>query len=106
MQAVETVYIHDEVYRYIVALAEATRNHDAVALGVSTRGCLALARLCQAHAAMQDRDFVTPDDVKHLTPHVYTHRLLFRSGSRGVSADKIVAEILGNVVAPVEDWGA
>jgi MoxR-like ATPase len=105
MKATESVTLHDEVYRYIVALAEATRAHDAVALGVSTRGCIALAKLCQAYAAMQERDFVTPDDVKLLAPHVFAHRLLFRSGSRGVDAKKVLGEILESVTAPVEDWG-
>lgn len=106
MAAVSGVYIHDEVYRYIASLAEASREHEAVALGVSTRGCIALAKLAQAHVAMQGRDFVTPDDAKSLAAHVFTHRLLFRGGSRGISADRVIEEILAVVPAPVEKLGA
>jgi MoxR-like ATPase len=104
MAAVKDVFIHDEVYRYIVRLGETTRSHEAVALGISTRGCLALARLAQAYVAMEGKAFVTPDDVKALAPYAFGHRLLFRGSQRGLSAEKIIAEILGAVSVPVEDW--
>jgi len=102
--AVKGVFLHREVCRYIAALAEATRAHEAVALGVSTRGCLALARLCQARAAMEDRDFATPDDVKSLAPYVFGHRLMFRGGQRGAFPGQVIAGILNSVKVPVEDW--
>ncbi|MDR3120103.1 MAG: MoxR family ATPase [Clostridiales bacterium] len=104
IDATSRVFVHDEVFRYIVRLAEATRAHEAVALGVSTRGCIALARLVQAYVALEGRAFATPDDVKALTPHVFTHRLLFRGGRQAAQAARVLSEITGRVAAPVEDW--
>ena len=105
MAAVKAVFLHEEVCRYIAALAEATRTHETVALGVSTRGCLALARLCQARAAMENRSFATPDDVKALAPYVFGHRLLFRGSRQGNFPERVVAGIMESVPVPVEDWG-
>jgi MoxR-like ATPase len=106
MAAVRRVYVHDAVLRYIVRLAAATRAHEAIALGVSTRGCLALAWMAQARAAMDGRDFVTPDDVKLLAPFALAHRVIFRGTRRGASAAALVGEIAGAVEAPVENWPA
>ena len=103
-EAVKAVFIHDEIYRYIVQLAQATRDHEAVSLGISTRGCIALARLAQAWAAIDGRDFVAPDDVKALVPSVFAHRLIFRGSRRGVAPDQIIGELLATVPVPVEEW--
>ena len=103
-EAVRTVYIHDEIYRYIVRLAQATRAHEAVSLGVSTRGCIALARLAQAWAAIDGREFVVPDDVKALVPAVFSHRLIFRGSRRGASPGQLIGELLNAVPVPVEEW--
>ena len=104
INAVRGVFIHDEVYRYIVRLAEATRAHEAVALGVSTRGCLALARITQAYVALAGRAFATPDDVKTLAPPVFSHRLILRSGRQSFQAKKVLDDVLGAVEPPVENW--
>ena len=74
------VQVHDEVLAYAVALAEATRNHPAVSLGVSPRGSIALVRAAQARAATRGRDFVGPEDVKALAPGALPHRLSVRGG--------------------------
>ena len=105
--AIETargIYIHDEVYRYIVKLAEATRTHEAVTLGVSTRGCIALARIAQAHVALEGREFVTPDDVKALTAPVFAHRLILRGGRQSFPSGKVLEDVLSAVAPPVESW--
>jgi MoxR-like ATPase len=65
-EIVRSVQAHEEVLAYAVALAEATRNHPAVSLGVSPRGSIALVRAAQARAATRGRDFVGPEDVKAL----------------------------------------
>ncbi|MDR2933387.1 MAG: MoxR family ATPase [Oscillospiraceae bacterium] len=104
IEGVGRVFVHGEVLRYIVRLAESSRAHESVALGVSTRGCLALARLSQAFAALNGRDFVTPDDVKFLTPYVFAHRLIFRSGHGGASAGPVIDSLLNSVQVPVEKW--
>ncbi len=60
---VEEVFVHDQVYDYIVRLARATRNNDALELGLSPRGSLALLKMAQARAYRKGRSFVIPADV-------------------------------------------
>jgi MoxR-like ATPase len=93
-----------EVERYLLAIVRATREHDAVQLGVSPRGTLALYRACEAYAAIQGRDFVLPDDVKYLAPSVLAHRLLTttRTRMRGKRTLEIIDEILRSIAVPVE----
>jgi MoxR-like ATPases len=103
-EAVREVHLHDEICMYIAAIAEETRKHESVSLGVSTRACIALARLAQAYAAIDGRKFVTADDIKQLAPYAFAHRILFRGSRHGVSARKLIEDILANVKTPVEDW--
>jgi MoxR-like ATPase len=102
--AVKQVRIEQSVRDYIVAVVRATREHPAVQLGASPRGSLSLHRTAQALAAIRGRDFVIPDDVKHLTPYVLTHRLIIspQTRLRGRTADEIVREVVGSVAVPVE----
>ena len=106
--AVKAVYIHDDIYEYIVRLAEATRSHEAVSLGVSTRGALSLAKVVRAFCAIDGRDFVTPQDVLSLLPYVFAHRLILRGGvrSRAVAAGTVLEEAVAATKAPVEDFAA
>jgi len=105
-QSAAKVFIHDDVYGYMVDLAEATRGHDSIALGVSTRGVQALARVSAAYAAMENREFVTPDDIRLLLPYVFTHRLMLRGGiiNRRLAAESALEEIVADVTAPTETW--
>lgn len=75
-QAVRHVYVDTSIKRYIVALAEATRSHPGLELGLSPRGSIALMRGAQATAWLDGRDFVIPDDVKDVAEPVMAHRLL------------------------------
>ena len=92
-EAVRTVRVSAPVAGYIVRLAEATRSHDKVKLGVSPRGAIALMRAAQARAAMDGRDFVTPEDVKAVAADVWCHRLICRGYSLS-QASEAPAEIL------------
>jgi MoxR-like ATPase len=105
--SVRKVFVHDDVARYITALTEKTRTHEAVNLGVSPRGAIALARAAQAYAALGGRGFVTPDDVKYLIKYVFAHRIILRSGakSRNYRGDSVIEEITNTVPAPTENWG-
>jgi len=105
-KAAAAVFIHDDVYAYIVDLAEATRSHEAVTLGVSIRGAMALARLAQAYAALEGRDFVTPTDVTYLLPYVFGHRVMLKGGlkSRKSAVATVLEECVANVTAPTEAW--
>jgi MoxR-like ATPase len=97
---VKKVQVHDEVLAYAIALAEATRDHPAVSLGVSPRGSIALIRVAQARAATRGRDFVGPEDVKALASEVMAHRLSVRGGASGATAEIVLREILDSVPPP------
>jgi MoxR-like ATPase len=83
---------------YIVALAEATRKHSDLSLGVSTRGTLALLKASQALASIRGRDYVIPEDVKTLVPLTLAHRLIItpEAALRGRTADSVLEDILEN----------
>jgi MoxR-like ATPase len=92
--------VHEEILAYAVSLAEATREHPAVSLGVSPRGSIALIRAAQARAATRGRDFVEPEDVKELAPDTLVHRISVRGASSGATAEAVVADVLKSVPAP------
>ena len=89
--------------RRITTLAEATRTHPMVELGVSPRGALALCRMAKAHAFLAGRDFVVPEDVAAVFPDVCAHRLILSAKARMMEekAENILAEILKSVDMPV-----
>ncbi len=99
-ELVRGVQVHEEVLNYAVGLAEATRVHPAVSLGVSPRGTIALVRAVQARAATKGRDFVGPKDVKELAPDALPHRISVRGGPSGATAGAVVAEALKSVPSP------
>jgi len=90
------VNVDDTLQDYIVALAEATRTHPDLALGVSPRGSLALLKTAQALAAIRGRDYVIPDDIKTLVPLTLSHRLILKPEAelRGRTAHTILADVL------------
>jgi MoxR-like ATPase len=103
-EQVRRVLVEDSVRGYVVDVVRATRNHDAVELGVSPRGTLALYRTTQALAALRGRTFVIPDDVKYLAPPVLTHRIIIspQTRLRGRRPEEVAAEIVDSVPVPVE----
>ena len=104
-QEVTAVYVHSAVEGYMVDLAAATRSSAKTVMGISPRGTLALLRGAKAWAWMQDRSYVTPDDVKAVAPSVLSHRLVLSYGqSHYREAVKLIMEILNSVEAPTEDF--
>ena len=104
-KAVRDVKVSGAVAGYIVRLAEATRTHEKIKLGVSPRGSLALMRASQAYAAMDGRDYVLPDDVKAIAPDVWNHRLICKGYNLSQSSDaplEILDAILRQTEAPTE----
>ena len=103
-EAVEQVHCSHELQRYIVRLMRETRHLEGVMLGASPRATLALYWASQAWAGIQGRDYVLPDDVKFLSPHVLTHRLMIspQAQLRGRLPDELVADIVEAVPVPVE----
>lgn len=99
-----TIHVEPEVRGYIAGLTRATREHEAVELGVSPRGTLALFRATQAWAAVQGRGYVEPDDVKVVAPVVLSHRIILSPEARlrGRTPGRILDEIIDGVIVPVE----
>ncbi len=99
-----TVFMAPGIKRYLVQIANATRDHPSLILGMSTRATLALQRASRVRAASQGRDYVLPDDVKHLAGPVLAHRLLLdpQARARGTPATRIVEDIMSSVPAPVD----
>ena len=100
-RTVSEVFVADAIARYVVALLEATRHHPRVRLGASTRGGVSLVGLAKAHAAMDGRHYVIPDDVIALAEASLAHRVVVTDAVGSVRAGRdIVAECLGRVPAP------
>ena len=100
MQAfVRQVQVAVPVKQYIVRVVSATRDHPALAVGVSPRGGVSVLHAAQAWAAFGGRDFVVPEDIKEVAPLVLSHRVLVESGA-GASARDIVLELLDSVPVP------
>ena len=99
---VQDVYVADEVLDYIAKLAEATREHEMIVLGLSPRGTLALCRMAKAAAYMSARDYVIPKDVQPVFKDVAAHRMVLDSRARyqEKSAREILDEILAEVPQP------
>jgi MoxR-like ATPase len=101
-ESIKTVYLDELIEDYIVALVAATRRHEDVYLGASTRGALALYRASQARAALDGRDYVIPDDVKALAEAVLAHRLIVSPAARirSLTASTVMSDILSTVPVP------
>jgi len=101
-ESIKTVYLDELIEDYIVALVAATRRHEDVYLGASTRGALALYRAAQARAALDGRDYVIPDDVKILAEAVLAHRLIVSPAARirSLTASTVMSDILSTVPVP------
>lgn len=82
-QQVLQVRVDSVLQKYILALVRASRESDRITLGVSPRGTVMLQRTAQALAFLNGRDYVLPDDVKQLAPHVLAHRLITAAGRSG-----------------------
>lgn len=102
-EAIKSIHINEDVRGYIVDIVRATRTNNDVYLGSSSRGAIALFRLCQAWAAMSGREFVTPDDVKKLAGPALAHRIIVGPAARirDVSPDDIIDRVMREVSVPV-----
>ena len=107
--AVRGVHVAPALQGYLVDLAEASRQHPAVSIGISPRATLALQRVARARAATRGRTFVVPDDVKGLASPVLAHRIRLtpEAAVRGTTASDVVQDLLDRVPVPVPvDAGA
>ena len=96
---VQKVFMDDRILSYVADLAEATRDHELITLGLSPRGTLALCRMSKAAAFVEGRDYVVPEDIKKVFGDVAGHRMVLESRAR--YEDKMSREILDEILDTV-----
>lgn len=99
---IHNITVEDGILRYITALATATRRSPDLILGGSPRASIALLLASKTYAALQGRDYVTPDDVKAIAPPVFRHRIILRPEAEieGLNADSILRRLLAGLEVP------
>jgi MoxR-like ATPase len=99
---IDKIEVVHGISEYIVSIANGTRRNTDLRLGISTRGTLSMLRICRAFAAANDRDYVTPDDVKAVAGPVFTHRMALTPEAelRGVRIEEVLADIIDEVPVP------
>jgi len=102
---VKKVHVDQKLRKYIVSLVNQSRSHSDLELGASPRGSIALMKMAQAWAVVNERDYIIPDDIKEIAPAVLAHRLIIKSKSRlrGADKEKIIDEIIRRTEVPVID---
>lgn len=102
MRESAAVEMADRIYEYVTVLAEETRTHPAVELGLSPRGALAVCRMAKAYAYLAGRDYAIPEDVAAVFTDVSAHRLVLNAKARMMETDarQIIAEILDKTPLP------
>ena len=101
-EEVRNIHVEDSILEYVTSLATATREHELIRLGVSPRGALAVVRMAKAHAFLEGRDFVTPEDVQQIFADVCGHRILLNPKARvaELSAEDILKQVLKETKSP------
>lgn len=101
-EIIEQVYIKDELIEYIAQIVNATRTNGDLFLGASPRASLAILKTAKANAAINGRDFVTPDDVRAMCFPVLNHRIILTPDKEmeGITEDEVINDILKNIEVP------
>ena len=104
MSLVQQVQFQPELRGYLIDLAEATRRHPSISLGMSPRATLSLQRVSRARAAASGRRHVIDDDIKALASQVVSHRLILQPEAllQGITPERVVADILASVPVPYD----
>ena len=97
LSGVSRILVHKEILEYMAAIVRTSRTHDKIELGISPRGGLALKRACQSWAFLHGRSFVTPGDVKKVSPLVLAHRVIIKDGD----PSGIIEELVNEAGAPI-----
>lgn len=102
-QMVDQVFVDDQVARYALQLVQASRNHNAIDLGISPRGGIAFLKGAKALALTEGRTYVTPQDLQRILPAVFGHRLLLKGGitASQESLSEIMKQMIQRVPVPV-----
>jgi len=101
-KTVKGLHIEDKLLDFIARIVHETRNHKSIYLGASPRASLAIANSAKAIAVMDDRDFITPDDVIRVAPAVLRHRLILtpEREMEGLTTDDVVSQIIKGIAVP------
>jgi MoxR-like ATPase len=101
-QAVRSVTVSEGMIRYVTQIVGRTRGLPTLTLGASPRASIALLECAKAHAALEGRDYVTPEDAKAVAPPILRHRLLLRAESEmdGLRPDDVVNAVISAVEVP------
>ena len=99
----EQVHVHENLYRYIVHLSQATRDNAYIELGISPRGSIACTKMAKAWAFLHNRNYVIPEDIVAVFSETAKHRILLNTKARvtHVTPEAVVAEVLDQVRQPV-----
>ena len=101
-QTANNLYVHDEIYEYIVNLVEATRMNEMFSMGASPRGTIAILKMAKAMAVINGRDFVTVEDVQSVVRDTLGHRVKLgqRARAQGINMDGAIRQLLESVWPP------
>ena len=101
-ELIKQVIVEDGILTYIARLNAASRQSPDIVLGASARAATHVMLACKTLAALQGRDYVVPDDVKFILPHVYRHRILLKPEAEieGLDPDSVIQRLLGQVEVP------
>jgi MoxR-like ATPase len=99
---VEAVIVEDHLLKYIAELINKTRNHGRIYLGGSPRASLAILKSAKALSIINGRDFVTPDDIQYVAPHVLNHRIILtpEAEMEGITTENVIQEIIQTIDVP------
>jgi len=99
---VQSIIIEQKLIAFIARIVHETRNNPALYLGASPRASLAILRSAKANAAIKGRDFVTPEDIVEMAPHVLRHRIILtpEKEMEGITADDLIDNILKSIEVP------
>ncbi len=101
-EVIQQIKVDEKLIGYIAAIVHETRNHASLYLGASTRASLALLKSAKATAALKGRDFIIPEDVQEMAPHVLRHRIMLtpEKEMEGITADELIQNILKSIEVP------
>ena len=100
-RAVQAVYLSEKVISYLHKLVLATRTHDLILTGLSTRAAINLAQAAKAAAFLAGRDYVAPEDVKEIAVAVSAHRLVMRSEMTAADRGGVIRTIISGIALPL-----
>jgi MoxR-like ATPase len=99
---IRQIIVEPNLLEFIAQLVMATRNNPSLYLGASPRASLAILQASKALAAMRGRDFITPEDILEIAPHVLRHRIILSPEieMEGLTPDELIQQLISKIVVP------